>query len=104
VLALIHITHFSDHSEDSCLTESYQLAYTKGSRKCAYHRHDGTVGEPKPIYIPALELVSVETFVYGACVVEEYPGLHESIVMDDSEFSDRFLMVKPRKDWGKYFI
>jgi hypothetical protein len=55
-------------------------------------------------YIPALELVSVETFVDGAYGVEEYPGLHESIVMDDSELLDRVLLVKPRKDWGKSFI
>jgi hypothetical protein len=50
------------------------------------------------VLIPALELVDVNVIVDSAYVIEEYPGVRESIVREDSGFSDRVLLVKHRKN------
>jgi hypothetical protein len=104
ILALIHPTEFTDHSDDSCLTEAYNLSYRKTKEKRAHVQTDGTFGAFKTVYLPALELIRVDTIVDSAFVIEEFPGIQESVVKEDKDFSSRVLLVKKRKIWGEDFI
>jgi hypothetical protein len=100
ILALIHPTECMDHRDNSCLTESYKLSYKKTKNKAeqCHCKDDGTFGEPKMVLFPALELVDVDAIVDAAYVIEEYPGVRESIVREDSGFANRVLLVKPHKN------
>jgi hypothetical protein len=97
----MHPTEFTNYAEDSCFTESYKLSYrkNKSNERRAHVTDNGTFAEAKRVFIPALELVDVNVFVDSAYGMEEYPGIRECVVKEDSGFSDRVLLVKHQKDW-----
>jgi hypothetical protein len=50
---------------------------TKNREKRAHGTADGTMGEEKWVFIPALELVDVNVIIDSSYVIEEYPGVRE---------------------------
>jgi hypothetical protein len=104
ILVLIHPTEFTDHLDDSCLTEAYNLWYQKTQEIRAYVQEDGTLGAFKTVFIPALEVFCVDTILYSVYVAEEYPEVKESVVKEYCDFASRVLLAKKRKVLGENFV
>jgi hypothetical protein len=99
IKALIHTcgTKLSS-SEDSCLTERWQLEYKTFTRNVA--KADGNIVKltyrRPPIY--SMDASCIRDRVY---VVEETPGLRETLKSNDE--TSLVILVKDRKQWPKYF-
>lgn len=89
--ALIHPCKWKERSDmDTVLTEVW-------CQEFKWRGQDAT---------PVVEVVSVKSIMGLCLVIEEVPGLKESVSRGDEGFSEEFdvaLLVRDRKSWGDHF-
>jgi hypothetical protein len=101
IMAIIHTCESKEHSsDDSCLTEQWYMEYKQCTINAYDPRSDTT--KRKLVRKPVLRIVEADTLRDRVYVVEDSPGLRESL--SSKEETSLVVLVKDRKQyWPKYF-
>jgi hypothetical protein len=96
VRAVVHGCCFrstgSELFHDSVLLEYFNLSYTvEGSEEEGFSR------------VPHLSLLDLDNIVAPAFVIEEDPGIHESIPVEPKEANTSVILVRSHHKWGREF-
>ena len=104
ICALVHCCVDSTHEDDSVICERWNLEYTQQHRKHVTDMDGKHTQRNQMILVPVIRSVPVDSIVDRVFVVEETPGIHESLNMDNPDHSTLVLLVKDRdQHWACNF-
>ncbi len=100
IFILCHSCDYSDHHHDSSLCEVWELEYNQ------IQTRDIQTNGRKQVLIPTYRLVPVDSIVDRIHVVEEYPGIQETIPLEKkikNEWTPTVIVPTPRAFWATAF-
>ena len=99
IVAIVHACHFQnerDWESSGCLAETYRLDYT-----------NATNNKNEPVALPVISTVSLDSIVDRCFVVEEFPGVHESVnttAPATKKCYSTVHLIRKRAHWGTNFV